>query len=194
MSTMHAPRIHRMIAAMLLAVGLACENHVAKAQNNLYGINDSLYHIFTIIEKNKNSEESFRLTNTLLKESRTKDDHKAECMALSLMLHHYMYKRNDKMVSETNDILIETAQRYGLTQYHYFALNNELIYQLNNNHSINAQNLAKELKELAYQKNDTYGIYSSMKAFGYICQARENAYLACKHFEEAIDYCRKNLP
>ena len=194
MITMHAPRIHRMIAAMLLAVGLACENHVAKAQNNLYGINDSLYHIFTIIEKNKNSEESFRLTNTLLKESRTKDDHKAECMALSLMLHHYMYKRNDKMVSETSDILIETAQRYGLTQYHYFALNNELIYQLNNNHSINAQNLAKELKELAYQKNDTYGIYSSMKAFGYICQARENAYLACKHFEEAIDYCRKNLP
>ncbi|ADV42618.1 sensor histidine kinase [Bacteroides helcogenes] len=164
------------------------------AQNNPYKIADSLYPILQRAERLRADARCLAVVDTLYNEAVRLGDKKAQCLALTVPLRHYIITGDNNRMKKASEKLKAVSRANDCLQYYYYAWNQEAIQLLNSGHSLEALQKAEEMKKQAFTDDHPFGIYSCIRNMGYIQTSRKNFKLANQYYREALDYMLKNLP
>lgn len=179
---------------ILLCLLLAGSSLPARAQNNPYKIDDSLYLIYQRATRWNTRPQGLLIADTLYTEATRKKDKKAQCLALTIPVYYYYAANNYDMLAQAAERLREESRKNNYLQYYYFAYTNEVNWLLNNGHTLRALHTAEEMKEKAFKDKHDYGIFSCIRILGNIYCARGNETLAVEYYQNALQYMQEHLP
>lgn len=177
---------------LLILIALACLS--VRAQDNPYKINDSLYELYNKGYKNMKTAKGLLYADSLYNRAVLLGDTKAQCLGKVLAMRHYNSKNNQADVMRGSAETRRVAKENGYMQYYYYAYHSEMIWHLNHNLSVKAWQLANEMKKEAFQDNNPYGIYYSLRGMGDVFYTRRSLSTSIHYYKEAINFVVKNLP
>ena len=164
------------------------------AQNNPFKIHDSIYVGYREALKVRSTIGVMQKSEALYQKARALGDKKGECVALTLPVSHFFYKNDSLKLIEVVRRLQRVSRENGYLQYYYFATNQYVYWLLNHNHTLRALNVTQQMQAQAQSDKNDYGIYSCLKAQGYIYLARKDLKASIQYHEEALAYQLKYLP
>ena len=165
-----------------------------RAQNNPFKIHDSIYVVYRELQKNVASPDVLEKADALAERARALGDKKGECVALTLSVTHNFYGKDSLMLVKSVQRLQKVARENGYLQYYYYASSDYIFWLLNHNHSLKALHVAERMQRQADQDKNDYGIYSCLKAQGYIYYARGDYDSAIRYHEETLKFQLAYLP
>ena len=179
---------------VLLCLLLAGFSLPARAQNNPYKIDDSLYIIYQRATRWNTLPQGLLIADTLYAEATKKKDKKAQCLALTIPVHYYAAANNYDMLEQSAERLRLEARKNDYLQYYYFACTIEINKLLNNGRTLRALQKAEDMKKQALEDKHDYGIFSCIRTLGNIYRVRGNEALAAEYYQEALVYMQEHLP
>lgn len=182
---------HISIGLLVLLAGLLIP---ARAQNNPYKIDDSLYPLYQRATKWRVYPQGLLMADTLYAEAVKRKDKKAECIALTIPVYYYYAGNDFDLLRQAATKLKEKARKNDYLQYYYFAWTNEINWSLNHGNTLRALRLAEEMKEQAFKDQHEYGIFSCIRILGNIYRLRRNEELSMTYYRKALDYMLEHLP
>lgn len=96
---------------VLLCLLLAGFSLPARAQNNPYKIDDSLYIIYQRATRWNTRPQGLLIADTLYAEATKKKDKKAQCLALTIPVHYYAAANNYDMLEQSAERLRLEARK-----------------------------------------------------------------------------------
>lgn len=186
-------KIVRLIWLFLLPAFLGF-SHPAKAQDNPYKINNSLYPYFERATKHRTAPLGLQIADTLYVKAIQENDKKAQCLALTIPVIYYFNKRDTDKLEETIVRLQEVSRKNNFLQYYYFGS----IYRVNNlmnvGKSLRALQEAEATKEQAFADNYPYGISTCLRMMGNIYSVRRETRTALNYYMQALKHAQENMP
>lgn len=184
----------KLVCLGICAVFLCGEVTSVQAQNNPYKIRDELYPIYQRGAKYRVSAEGLRIADSLFAEAVRLNDKKAQCLALVIPTYYYVSVAKYGELQKACDKLRKYARKNGFLQYFYFAYSQEIIFLLNQKRSMLALQKVEDMKNSAFDDNNSYGIFTSFRTAGHIYIVRINYQMALEQYQMALDYAKENLP
>ncbi len=179
----------------LIPVLLMMLTHLpAKAQNNPYKINDSLYTIYRQAVKYGHQPQGLQIADSLYHLAETYGDPKAQCIALTVPVAYYMDTNDSLYFVNAVKRLQEESRKKGYLQYYYYAANNHIIWLLNRGQSLAALHYSEKMKNQALKDQHAYGLYSCIRTQGHIYSARGDEEMGMRCYKEALEYAHQYLP
>jgi signal transduction histidine kinase len=172
---------------LMTFIVLLCSQNLA-AQNNIYKIDDELYSLYQRGFKEKLTEKSLAIADTMITLARRKGDKKGECIAYTLPLQHYYYTHEMEKFEGAVENLKQVSRRNGYPQYYYHASNMYITRMLNDGETLVALQENARMHSEAFEKQEHFGILSCIKNMARVQTARGNLDLANKYWREALDY------
>lgn len=131
-----------------------------------------LYPLYIQAQNNRDLPKGLEQANQLYRIGNERGDKYAMCVAINVMLQHYVINNNTEQIATTAKRLKTAALECGDKQMYYLAFSNEINGYLNNGQSLTAQRLASEQLRACLKNNDTYGQYVAMKTLGDVQRVR----------------------
>lgn len=186
-------KIVRLIWIFLLPAFLGF-SHPAKAQDNPYKINNSLYPYFERATKHRTAQLGLKIADTLYVKAIQENDKKAQCLALTIPVIYHFNKRDTDKLEEAIVKLQEVSRKNNFLQYYYFGS----IYRVNNlmnvGNSLRALQAAEATKEQAFADNYPYGISTCLRMMGNIYYVRRETRTALNYYMQALKHAQENMP
>lgn len=183
--------IYCILMGLLLWPGVSLHLH---AQNNPFKIHDSIYVGYKELQKDVTSPETVKKAEALSAKARALGDKKGECVALTIPVLNAFYGHDSLRIIKAVRRLQQVAKANGHMPYYYYACTEYIYWLLNHNRSLKAVRMAEEMQRQADEDKDNYGIFSCLKAQGYIYYARGDLPTAIRYFEEALKFQLAYLP
>ena len=164
------------------------------AQNNPFKIHDSIYIEYKELRKQVTSPEVVEKAKTLSAKARALGDKKGECVALTITVINAFYGSDSLQLVKAVQHLQQVSRANGYLQYYYYAYNDYVYWLLNHNHTLKALQAAEQMQRQADKDKNDYGIYSCLKAQGYIYYTRRDLPNAIRYHKEALQYQLAYMP
>lgn len=183
--------IYSILMGLLLWPGAPFHLH---AQNNPFKIHDSIYIEYKELRKQVTSPEVVEKAKTLSAKARALGDKKGECVALTITVINAFYGSDSLQLVKAVQHLQQVSRANGYLQYYYYAYNDYVYWLLNHNHTLKALQAAEQMQRQADKDKNDYGIYSCLKAQGYIYYTRRDLPNAIRYHKEALQYQLAYMP
>ena len=180
------------IIIALLTVWASMIPHNTSAQVAGYKLDESLYPLYEKAQNNRDLPAGLEYAKKLYAQGEKRDDTYAKCVALNVMLQHYVLNDNYEMIKTTAKRLRKMAQICGNQQMYYLAFSNEVNGYLNKHQSLTAQRLACELLDESNKKQDRMGQYVAKKTLGDVQRVRRLYNNAIQQYLDAYVIYLKN--
>ena len=175
--------IYSILMGLLLWPGAPFHLH---AQNNPFKIHDSIYIEYKELRKQVTSPEVVEKAKALSAKARALGDKKGECVALTITVINAFYGSDSLQLVKAVQHLQQVSRANGYLQYYYYAYNDYVYWLLNHNHTLKALQAAEQMQRQADKDKNDYGIYSCLKAQGYIYYTRRDLPNAIRYHKEAL--------
>lgn len=166
----------------------------AKAQDNPYKINNTLYQLFEKATKHRTDTLGLLVADTLYANAIRENDKKAQCLALTIPVIYYFNKKLTEPLEKTITKLQEVSRKNNYLQYYYFGCIYKVNNLMNTNNTLRAIQEAEQTKEQAFTDNYPYGISICLRMMGNIYYARGETRTALNYYQQALKYTQENLP
>lgn len=183
--------IYSILMGLLLWPGAPFHLH---AQNNPFKIHDSIYIEYKELRKQVTSPEIVEKAKALSAKARVLGDKKGECVALTITVINAFYGSDSLQLVKAVQHLQQVSRANGYLQYYYYAYNDYVYWLLNHNHTLKALQAAEQMQRQADKDKNDYGIYSCLKAQGYIYYTRRDLPNAIRYHKEALQYQLAYMP
>lgn len=183
--------IYSILMGLLLCPGAPFHLHT---QNNPFKIHDSIYIEYKELRKQVTSPEIVEKANALSAKARMLGDKKGECVALTITVINAFYGSDSLQLVKAVQHLQQVSRANGYLQYYYYAYNDYVYWLLNHNHTLKALQAAEQMQRQADKDKNDYGIYSCLKAQGYIYYTRRDLPNAIRYHKEALQYQLAYMP
>jgi signal transduction histidine kinase len=164
------------------------------SQNNIYKINDAVYSVYKRAYNERDSERGVELADSARDMALAVGDKKGECLAYTVYLLHYFVSDDDDAFMKSVSDLKRVSRANGYPQYYYYASNIYITRLLNSGQSLFAIQENSNLQKEAFERNEHFGIMSSIRNMARIHTSRANRDLAFKYNKEALEYMLKYVP
>ncbi len=166
----------------------------AVAQNNSFELNDECYEAYRDAEMKTGTPEFEAANSELLKRAIEKGDTKAQTLYYVMALKDATrrYRNLPATAESDNDVLKKSedlkkiAEKLGYIQYYYYSYELAQNYFFNHGKTLQAMDMVEEMRKIAVQRKDEYGIWMGTRYIVslYIAQ---NDYISAKNYiQEAI--------
>ncbi len=179
--------MNRLSGLSLLLLFSTLFYQVARAQNNPYKINDSLYTYYQKCNSYINEPVVLAMADTLFESAAHAKDEKAQCLALHLKVDYYYYKDSLEALLHEQQIIANFARQTQHQQYIFSAWNRIISYYILHHDNDQALRELKKYQDEALRLNNSYGIARSYIRMGELYQSLNNEQ-AIVQFENAIEY------
>jgi tetratricopeptide (TPR) repeat protein len=160
-------------------------------QDNPYKITQNLYLLYEEANRHCYEPLGLQLADSLYRQSIRQGDKKAQCLALTIPVLHYVNKRQFKQVEEAVERIKEVSRKNGYLQYYYFGYSSSINQHINQGRTLLALQESKKMKEQAMADNYPYGIATCLRTMGNIYVTRRSPKEALKCYQEALKYSQK---
>lgn len=160
-------------------------------QDNPYKITQNLYLLYEEANRHCYEPLGLQLADSLYRQSIRQGDKKAQCLALTIPVLHYVNKRQFKQVEEAVERIKEVSRKNGYLQYYYFGYSSSISQHINQGRTLLALQESKKMKEQAMADNYPYGIATCLRTMGNIYVTRRSPKEALKCYQEALKYSQK---
>ena len=179
---------------LLLIIAFFAATAAALAQNNSYQLDDECFEAYRQTELKAGTPEFAAANAQLMKVAIEKGDTKAQTlyyvMALKDATRRYRYLEStpetDKDVLQKTDDLKKVAEKLGYIQYYYYAYELAQNYFFNHGKSIQAMDMVEEMRKIAVQKGDEYGVWMGTRYILSLYIAQNDYISAKSYIQEAI--------
>ena len=176
----------RLIATLfILCLAMACPRK-ASAQFTKDKLDEATYQIYREAQNKRELPEGLEKARQIYKIGQKRNDKYIQCVGLGVELQHHVMNSNDDKAFATISLLQKLAKECNDTIYYYMAFSNEIAIHLNNKHTLTAMKKCMEKHEEAEKANDTYGLYTTLRALGDIYRVRNNHIKSCDCYIRAM--------
>ena len=154
--------------SVLIALMAVC--FTSASQNNPYGIDDSCFPIYTRAEMLVGKPGFQAANDSLLTQALIVGDTKAQTLFYVMRLKNLTHLSRQKGTTITEEDvkkgyeeLKTVAERFGFTQYYYYAYNLYMTYCYNRGQIQKSTDLALEMQTIALERGEDYGQWMSLK-------------------------------
>ena len=134
-----------MIIVVMMTIATSMISNHASAQTVSDKLDKALFPLYQKAQNNRDLPEGLNYAKELYSLGEKNNDKYAQCVAVNVMLQHYVLNDNFEMIKTTAKQLREMAKACGDKQMYYLSYSNEINGYLNKHQSLTAQKLANEL-------------------------------------------------
>lgn len=167
---------------------------ISTAQNNKFKIDDRLYPLYKRADFYRQTELGLHIADTLYDEARRIGDKKAECLACTIPLNYFFYKKDFVGMENARERLCTISRANGYLQYYYWAYRMNIIAFVNANRYFEAMQLAEKARLQAEADHHAFGIFIMMHVIGDLYQVQGDDDTAADYYREALNYQQVYLP
>ena len=161
-----------MIIVVMMTIATSMISNHASAQTVSDKLDKALFPLYQKAQNNRDLPEGLNYAKELYSLGEKNNDKYAQCVAVNVMLQHYVLNDNFEMIKTTAKQLREMAKACGDKQMYYLSYSNEINGYLNKHQSLTAQKLANELMNESKEKKDRMGQYVATKTLGDVQRVR----------------------
>ena len=166
----------------------------AVAQNNSFELNDECYEAYRDAEMKTGTPEFEAANSELLKRAIEKGDTKAQTLYYVMALKDATrrYRNLPATAESDNDVLKKSedlkkiAEKLGYIQYYYYSYELAQNYLFNHGKTLQAMDMVEEMRKIAVQRKDEYGIWMGTRYIVSLYIAQNDYISAKSYIQEAI--------
>lgn len=188
------------ISTAIVAITLALSAPIPmRAQNNPYDIDDTCYRHFSNTEMTLGTAEYRAHADSLLDAAIKANDKKAEVLFYVQELKDATRRlasvknpstADNLRVEEAKDMVLRQAEKYGYSQYYYYALELLQNYYYNHGQKSVAMRIAEDAHEYATRKHDEFGVWYTSKYLIALYREREDYITTRSYIQKALEQHR----
>ena len=177
-----------------LIIAFFAATAAAPAQNNSYQLDDECFEAYRQTELKAGTPEFAAANDLLMKTAIEKGDTKAQTlyyvMALKDATRRYRNiestPERDRDVLQKMEDLKKVSEQLGYIQYYYYAYELAQNYFFNHGKTVQAMDMVEEMRKIAVQKGDEYGVWMGTRYILALYIAQNDYISAKSYIQEAI--------